>query len=201
MASQSKSTNLTESQWHGLAILGDAIAQSGATPEEISLALTSELTMLRKLSAFVEFFSRGPASEATAAIVDATQFAVDNDVQDSLKDMLVTMGTLHKNGTLKFVRDWSQDAVDAANALDWEQVAGEQITGLARGKAPSVGALISAVNAATNDADQDQKHLGGIGGLLHMLRDPEIQHGMRTLMVLPGYLRKAGIDLHAKDGG
>lgn len=193
MSNQSNSPTLSDAQWQGLATLGEAISQSGISAEELSLAITAEIGALRKISAFLEFFANGPASEVTAAIVDATQFAVENDVQGGLQDALITLGELHRNGTLQFVRDWSRDAVDAAHALDWEQVAGEQISGMSDSNTPSIGALLSAVRSATNDADDDQKHLGGVGGLIHMLRDPEVQHGMRTLMVLPGYLRKAGI--------
>jgi uncharacterized protein YjgD (DUF1641 family) len=37
-------------------------------------------------------------------------------------------------------------------------------------------------------AAEGAENLGGMKGLLHLLRDPEVQRGLRTLAVMPHYL-------------
>ena len=34
---------------------------------------------------------------------------------------------------------------------------------------------------------------GGLSGLYHMLKDPDVQRGMRIIAVLPVYLEKSGV--------
>lgn len=47
--------------------------------------------------------------------------------------------------------------------------------------------------------DTPPEKTGGLGGLYRMLRDPEVQRGLRVLAVLPARLKEAGI-LEKKEG-
>jgi uncharacterized protein YjgD (DUF1641 family) len=49
------------------------------------------------------------------------------------------------------------------------------------------------ISAVIDQASQapDDKQLGGFGGLMHMLRDKEVQHGIQTLARMAGALNNA----------
>jgi len=192
MSGKTAQPTLTGQQWQGLAVLGDAVARSGYDADTLIEAMRLEIETVTRLASLLQFLTGPAAGPITRSIVATTSFAVSNDLMAAASDAAVTLSKLHRNGTLKALRDWSEEANHAVHALDWDKLASEALPGAARNGTPSLSRVAGAVRQAAKDADADAGQLGGLTGLLHMLRDPEVQHGMRTLMVLPGYLRRAG---------
>jgi uncharacterized protein YjgD (DUF1641 family) len=191
MVTSSTSGKLTDEQWNGIAVLGEAIAKSGVSAQEFADALGREMAMVEKAAAFAEFLSGPAAPEITASIVNTSGFLQREDILPAARDALLTLAELHRNGTLSALRNWSGQISAARESIDLDSIADDAMPGMVDNGATRIGDLLKAVEQATDEADNDRRHLGGISGLLHMLRDPEVQHGMRTLMVLPGYLRRA----------
>ncbi|WP_139112072.1 DUF1641 domain-containing protein, partial [Acidithiobacillus thiooxidans] len=60
------------------------------------------------------------------------------------------------------------------------------------------GKLMAAALADAAEHEATGK-AGGLSGLYHMLKDPDVQRGMRVVAVLPVYLEKAGVLPKHKD--
>ncbi len=121
--------------------------------------------------------------------VDAANFAQREALGDSLKDLLQTLSHLHRNGSLAWLRDIS-DYLDEREQQRLLDSLAEQGIGDAAALPGRARTVLHGVQAALDDAAQDAGHLGGVKGLLHLLRDAEVQRGLRALAVLPTYLQK-----------
>jgi hypothetical protein len=119
--------------------------------------------------------------------VDAADFARREALGESLQDLLHTLGHLHRNGSLAWLRDMSDYLEDLEQQRLPGSLAGQGI-GSAASLSDRARKLLQGVHSAMDDAASDADHLGGVKGLLHLLRDPEVQRGLRALAVLPTYL-------------
>ena len=50
--------------------------------------------------------------------------------------------------------------------------------------------LLLDVQAAMDNAAEDAEHVGGVRGLLHHMRHPAVQPGLRALSILPTWLER-----------
>lgn len=143
--------------------------------------------LLDKAELFSDYATAHLAGPAVRWSVDVTEFAQQEALGESLKDLLQTLGHLHRNGSLAWLRDISDYLEDG----EQQQLLGSLVRGDIAGAAnlpERARELLQGVQAAMDDAAGDSEHLGGISGLLHLLRDPDVQRGLRTLAVLPTYL-------------
>lgn len=144
-------------------------------------------SLLEKADLLGEYLSANLAGPAVGWSVDLFDFARREAVLESIQEGLVTLGHLHRNGTLKWLRDSSDylDILEQKRLLS--SLAEDGIEGLGDIPEQARKVLIGA-REALKDADADADHLGGIKGLFHLLRDPEVQQGIRALAVLPAHL-------------
>ncbi|MET0028090.1 MAG: DUF1641 domain-containing protein [Candidatus Thiodiazotropha sp.] len=128
------------------------------------------------------------AGPAVRWSVDAVNFAQQETLGESIKDLLQTLGHLHRNGSLAWLRNTSDYLDRDTQAQLLAELTSPQVADRAAGIPAKARRLLQQLQAAVDDASQDTPNLGGIKGLIHLLRDPEVQRGLRVLAVLPGFL-------------
>lgn len=148
------------------------------------------LTQLEAVSAFVE---QHLAGKLVGLSVELGQLWADTEADASLREALETLATLRRNGTLRRLRDAS-DQLDAllgsvnldALASDFVQVGGDGKGGMVEVVVLLLG-LLRALDQAARSAPMAK---GGLGGLLKLLRDPQVQQGMEVIARLPVALKR-----------
>jgi hypothetical protein len=136
------------------------------------------------LGAYATEHFAGPAARWS---VDAADFARREALGESLQDLLQTLGHLHRNGSLAWLRDISDYLEVREQRRLLGGLAGQGVSDAAS-LPDRARKLLQGVQSAMDDAAADADQLGGVKGLLHLLRDPEVQRGLRALAVLPTYL-------------
>lgn len=147
-------------------------------------------TIYTKVQAARGFLDGALAEELTAQLVNAGRFWQENNLEDALGDLLDTVVHIHESGMFARLREMADylDASDRAfdrSALMADLVKAADSTPLRR-----VVQLMTGLDQAIDDAGRDEARLGGTGGLFHLLRDKQVQKGLRTLSVLPAYLEQ-----------
>lgn len=140
------------------------------------------LKRLRELDAFAAEHLAGPATKWTT---DVTAFAVENDLDGTARDLVQTLALWHRNGTFERLRELSELLEPNGDEAALAGAVGEGASRLRNG----LGRLLVALAQADRAADDE--HDGGVTGLIRLLRDPDVQHGLRLLALLPGQLRHA----------
>ena len=150
------------------------------------------LTQLEAISTFIDQHLAGKLVELG---VEMGQLWADTEADTSLREALETLAVLRRNGTLRRLRDAS-DQLDAllksvnldALASDFVQVGGDGKGGMVE----VVALLLNLLRALDQAARSAPTAKGGLGGLLKLLRDPEVQQGMEVIARLPAALQGAG---------
>lgn len=168
-----------------LRALGPLVTELQQVPVNELLTTLSELRgWIRRLEAFAREHLAEPATRWTD---EAAAFAADNDLDGTLRELLQTLSRLHRNGTLAQLRELSDMLADSGDNRALASAAGQGLSQLREG----IGRVLVAVARADRAADGDSDSDGGVSGLFHLLRDPDVQHGLRLLALLPGQLRDA----------
>ena len=141
------------------------------------------LTQLEAISTFVDQHLAGKLVELG---VEMGQLWADTEADTSLREALETLAVLRRNGTLRRLRDAS-DQLDAL-ASDFVQVGSDGKGGMVE----VVALLLNLLRALDQAARSAPTAKGGLGGLLKLLRDPEVQQGMEVIARLPAALQGAG---------
>ena len=116
--------------------------------------------------------------EMTEAILTLTDLFKDPKLLPALRELLDTLVTLHEVGALRQLRDNAILASEGLRDTDLNATMTQLL------KLPDrIGSVIDQATHASED-----KHLGGFSGLMHMLRDKEVQHGIQTLARMAGAL-------------
>lgn len=115
--------------------------------------------------------------EMTEAVLTLTELVQDPKLLPALRELLATLVTLHEVGALRQLRDNAILAAEGLRDTDLNNTMAQML------KLPD---RISAVMDQAQGVDA--KHLGGFGGLMHMLRDKDVQHGIQTLARMAGAL-------------
>ena len=117
-------------------------------------------------------------SEMTEAVLTLTDLFKDPKLLPALRELLSTLVTLHEVGALRQLRDNAILAAEGLRDTDLNTTMSQML------KLPDkIGAVIDQATQGTSD-----KGLGGFGGLMHMLRDKDVQHGIQTLARMAGAL-------------
>lgn len=145
------------------------------------------LSKLRALSTFVDEHVADDLSVAGARLGEAL---ATNDPGAALSDALATLEHLRANGTLTRITEWSDLLSQTQEAFDWAQLIGQAQT-LPWHK---LGELVQGINAALDEAGKTEETSGGVRGLLALMRDPQVQHGLRTLALLTRHIQNATQD-------
>ena len=117
-------------------------------------------------------------SEMTEAVLTLTDLFKDPKLLPALRELLSTLVTLHEVGALRQLRDNAILAAEGLRDTDLNTTMAQML------KLPDkIGAVIDQATQGNSD-----KGLGGFGGLMHMLRDKDVQHGIQTLARAAGAL-------------
>lgn len=162
-----------------------------------ALQLFSEI--MPKLNAVMDFLN-GPAGGAVVAKVkELGDIWQETSADTTIVEALRLLKQMQDDGNLQRVADLSRQIGLFAETIDLESLLGQfmqqshdsPIFNSAAGLLQS-GRLMAAALADATEHESRGK-TGGLSGLYHMLKDPEVQRGMRAVAVLPVYLEKAGV--------
>lgn len=164
----------------------------GGLPEELKAVPSADLAsgldhlirLLDKMEVFSDYAAKQRSGPAVRRTIDAADYSGREEQAEGLEDLLQTLGRLHRNGSLAWLRDVSNTLKDREQRRSLGTLAGHG-TG---GADPRESARELLVQAAMDHAAEDTEQLGGAKGLLHLICDPEVQRGLRALAVLPMYL-------------
>jgi len=178
-----------------LALLAPLAGELVAQLRDLPLAkLRDELgewqTLYAKLKAARAFFDGDVADALTGQLVEAGQFWQENNLEAALADLLSTVARLHESGMLARVRELADYLDASAQDLDRPALVTDLVKAADKAQLHRMGQFMEGLDQAMEDAGRDEGHLGGTGGLLHLLRDKQIQKGLRTLFILPVYLEE-----------
>lgn len=124
------------------------------------------------------FAVKNLGGEMTEAVLTLTDLFKDPKLLPALRELLATLVTLHEVGALRQLRDNAILAAEGLRDTDLNATMTQML------KLPDkIGAVIDQATQGTSD-----KGLGGFGGLMHVLRDKEVQHGIQTLARMAGAL-------------
>lgn len=124
------------------------------------------------------FAVKNLGGEMTEAVLTLTDLFKDPKLLPALRELLATLVTLHEVGALRQLRDNAILAAEGLRDTDLNATMAQML------KLPDkIGAVIDQATQGASD-----KSLGGFGGLMHMLRDKDVQHGIQTLARMAGAL-------------
>ena len=122
------------------------------------------------------FAVKNLGGEMTEAVLTLTDLFKDPKLLPALRELLATLVTLHEVGALRQLRDNAILAAEGLRDTDLNATMNQML------KLPDkIGAVLDQATQGSSD-----KGLGGFGGLMHMLRDKEVQHGIQTLARMAG---------------
>lgn len=167
------------------------LERAGELPaEDLKADVAFALGLLRKTRIVSEFVDEKLAGELTGKLVDATAFVQAHHTDEAIADVLVQLGRIHRSGLLPRLADLAEYASGLDEGTDLPSQLGDLVRALPEDAIERSRALVHGARDALADAGKDEKHLGGYSGMLHLLRDKEVQKGLRVLSVLPLYLEK-----------
>ncbi len=147
------------------------------------------MALLEKLRAFGEFFNQNLAAQTTETLSELGDLWQRTQLDAALRDAAVTLGALHRDGTLARLRDASGLLAGVAQNSDFDSLVHGAID--ATGKAQALAALPELVQNLNKMAEAwmatertAQPPAGGIGGLLRIMRDPSLQRLMQRMAVM-----------------
>ncbi|MGC9239880.1 MAG: DUF1641 domain-containing protein [Acidithiobacillus sp.] len=168
--------------------------------EELITALRSLAEILPKAQALFAFLQGAAGQDLVRALRRAGDLWEETRADESIVAALKLLRRLQEDGNLARLADLSEQIGLLAQTIDLPALVGSLIeenrdnpllnsfaAAMHLGKSLSQALAESAEHAAKGD------HRGGLGGLYHMLKDPEVQRGMRVVAALPVYLEKSGV--------
>lgn len=170
---------------------GDLLAKLRDLPlEGLRQELDEWQALYAKLKAARAFFDGDVANALTGQLASASQFWQENNMESALADLLTTISSLHESGMLSRLRQLADYLDASAGDIDQPTLLADLVKAADKTQLHRMGKLMEGLDQAMDDAGRDERHLGGTGGLLHLLRDKQIQKGLRTLFILPIYLEQ-----------
>lgn len=180
----------------------DVLARLGRMPlDALEQEASALIGQVRRLSRLADFIEQNLGGELAENAVRIAEFVRQEGTEDALRDLLLQLGRLHRSGLLTHVGDLAESAVTLTRDIDVEALA----EALARSRPAAFAervvdglqALSSALAEAERDAEARAPN-GGVGGLLKLLRDEEVQRSLHLLLRLPAHLENRGFDEAAR---
>lgn len=172
-------------------MLDQWLARVGELPaDELKADAEFALTLLRKARLIAGFVDEKLASELTGKAVTLTEFLQRNQTDEAVAEALVQFGRVYRSGLLARLGDLAEYVAGLEEGTDVESLAGNLVKAVPSDAIGFAMHLLHSTEESMIDARQDEEHLGGYAGMLHLLRDKEVQRGLRMLSVLPLYLEK-----------
>ncbi|AEK58087.1 DUF1641 domain-containing protein [Acidithiobacillus caldus] len=168
--------------------------------EELVAAGRSLADLLPKVQALIHFLQGAAGQDLARALRRAGDLWEETRADESVVATLKLLRRLQEDGNLERLADLSEQIGLLAETIDLSALVGNLIeenreNPLLNSFAALVHLGNSLSHALAESAEHAAKgdHRGGISGLYHMLKDPEVQRGMRVVAALPVYLEKSGV--------
>ena len=166
---------------------------------ELMSALQLFGEIMPKLNAVLEFFKGSGGGALVAKIKEFGDLWQEISVDTTIMEALRLLKQIQDDGNLQHIADLSRQIGLFSETIDLESLLGQlvqraQDNPLINSAASLLqsGKLMAAALADAAEYEAAGKS-GGISGLYRMLKDPDVQRGMRVVAVLPIYLEKAGV--------
>lgn len=169
--------------------------------DELRADAESLLKTLHRLRLIGDFVEHQLAGTLTSGIAQGSAFVTRNDTDKALIGLLELLGRLHRNGTLDRVGDLTDYLAGLDEGMTLDSFAERLLQQSSHPRIDQMMHLVHSAEEAMQDAEKDEAHLGGIGGLMHLLRDKQVQKGLRMLSVLPAYMNRPKPNGHATGSG
>lgn len=167
------------------------LARIGELPAaELRADAQFALTLLRKARLIAGFAEDKLAGELTGKAVGLVEFMQHNDTDEAVAELLIQLGQVYRSGLLARLGDLADNVAGLEEGSDFESLVGSLVKALPKDAIGQSAHLLHSAEEAMIDVREDEQHLGGYAGMLHLLRDKEVQKGLRMLSVLPIYLEK-----------
>ncbi len=186
-----------------LALLEPLVPQFLETLRKLPLAELSRSfglasALLPRVEAIMEFLE-GPAGEALVQkAVELGALWEETHAEESLVTLLRLFRQFGEDGNWERIASLSGQMGFFAGTADLDALAGQWVREMlselpaipVAGAIHTAARLFRALEEAMESAESAPA--GGIGGLYQLLKDPEVQRGLRLLALLPGCLKKTG---------
>ncbi|MEY2342442.1 DUF1641 domain-containing protein [Acidithiobacillus sp. IBUN Pt1247-S3] len=155
--------------------------------------------VLPRVEALWGFLQTGAGNDLVAQLKKLGDLWEETRADESVVAALRLLRQLQDDGNLQRVADLSRQIGLLAETIPVESLMGQLLQEQESGPLLSAFATLmhssKAMSKALADAAEHEARgkAGGISGLYHMLKDPDVQRGMRVVAVLPVYLQKAGV--------
>lgn len=159
---ETASTPLTADQWQGLARLGELVAV-------IDRALD------------------GPMGAVSVDYLASLMTLAPSNTLAALREVLEMLAAWHENGVLTQIRS----VVDMmASVLTAENINTVAMATLHKARKSNVPATLRTLSRELSDVTQaDTAGLGGLGGLVRLMMDKDVQAGLRMMGMTAGKIR------------
>ena len=155
--------------------------------------------VLPRLQALWNFLQTDAGNDLVAQLKKLGDLWEETRADESMIAALRLLRQLQEDGNLQRVADLSRQIALLAETIPLQSLLGQLLQEQESGPLVSSFATLmhsgQAMTKALADAAEHEARgkAGGISGLYHMLKDPDVQRGMRVVAVLPVYLQKAGV--------
>lgn len=153
--------------------------------DEIKTDVEALFILLRKLRSVTEFIDTHLAGELTAGAVNVAEFVHANATDKAVSELLIVLGQLHRSGLLADAGRWAEQLAGITDGMDVAASTSQLMNKVPGQSLEQLRQLIHSAQDAVADVQRDGKDLGGITGLMRLLRDKDVQKGLRLLAVLP----------------
>lgn len=158
--------------------------------DEIKADAAFALTLLRKARLIAGFIEDKLAGELTGRAVGLAEFMQRNQTDEAVAEALVQLGRVYRSGMLARLGDLADYVAGQEEGGDFEAQLGSLVKALPKDAIGQSLHFLHSAEQAMADAQKDEENLGGYAGMLRLLRDKEVQKGLRMLSVLPLYFEK-----------
>ncbi|OLZ09219.1 DUF1641 domain-containing protein [Sulfobacillus thermosulfidooxidans] len=150
---------LTEAQWQGLAQLGDLVTV---------LTKLLEGPMGSVITGYAAEASSFLPAEALPTLKELLELLAEMRAQGVFNQLATVVGLASETLTRENLNAFFQTVLDMAGEASFAEV------------------LRNAFQEAAKESAQDMQHLGGLAGLMRVMKDKDVQAGLRMMGIMAG---------------
>ncbi|MGA7799702.1 MAG: hypothetical protein WCC36_02735 [Gammaproteobacteria bacterium] len=181
-------------------LINAALAQLPAVADALSAQLKDRslaelqrqwgelMSVVQSVNAVSGFIREHLTPSTMETVLRAGRFLEDHQADEALFDLLRTVGHLHRNGTLNALCELSDYVSASVAPVDRDALVETLFQELQDSSLARMLRLAESFDQAVAESRRDGGHYGGVSGLFHLLREPQVQEGLRMLATLPGHL-------------
>ncbi len=150
--------------------------------DELKADAAFALDMLHKARLMASFIEANLSGGLTGKTVELTAFIEQNQTDKALAEAFVQLGRIYRSGLLARLGDLSEYIAGLEEGTDLESQVGSVVKAIPGDTLGTSFKLLRSVSKAMAGIQEDpHEKLGGFSGLLHVMRDKEVQKGLRLL--------------------